>query len=189
MKTAKYLLFVVVIYFFISCGTSVLYISNTIPADMQQNINTGKSRDVSFSFIGHPDGDMVEVNLGPMWDSAFPLNNPFKGKITELLQSKFSTMNDRSKNKVKVQIINLESHLDEGGIVSSGNYTMAMTVVVEVKRDSLERKVFAYEMGVPVLKGEGGGNAVFQRNLADGVEDLLIKFIIGIDKYFDAINL
>ncbi len=66
---------------------------------------------------------------------------------------------------------------------------MAMTVVVEVKRDSLERKVFAYEMGVPVLKGEGGGNAVFQRNLADGVEDLLIKFIIGIDKYFDAINL
>ncbi|MBM3712914.1 MAG: hypothetical protein FJW56_05710 [Actinobacteria bacterium] len=173
---------------FVSCGTSVLYISNTLPSEMQQNINTGKSKDVAFDFVGHPKGDLLEVNAGPMWDSAFPLNNPFKGLLTELLNSKYGYIDSNSKNKVKIQITNLEPNLDKGGL-SDGLYTLKMSVRVEVNRDSLDTKNFTYDIGVPLAYGFEGANAAFKSNLSKGVKDLLVKFVISIDKYLDSINL
>ena len=163
------------IFLFPSCGTSVLYVSNTIPAEMQQNINTGKSQNVAFEFIGHPEGDLVEVNIGPMWNSAFSLNKPFKGLLTDLLNSKYGYIDINSKNTVKVKITNIEPFLDKGGLGSDGVYTLKMSILVSVNRDSLDKKVFSYDIGVPIAYGFEGASATFKSNLSKGVKDLLMK--------------
>jgi len=176
-----------VVIIFNGCASTKLYISDTLPSTMQQNINTAEGGDVSFKYTPHPDGNLIDVKIGPMWDASYSVNKPFEGLIRELLQSKFADVSDNSTNKVAVKITELEQTIHKGALGTTEAYSLKMAVKVEiVKGGEISNKRFSYSFDMPIRSGFNNANAVFKKELSDGVKELLIKFVISIDKYIDS---
>lgn len=176
-----------VVIIFFGCASTKLYISNTLPSTMQQHINTAESRDVSFKYTPHQNGNLIDVKVGPMWDASYSVNQPFEGLIRELLQSKFTDVSDNSTIKVAVEITELESTVHIGTFGTREAYSLKMAVKVEIEKGGeINNRRFSYSFDMPIRSGFNNANAIFKKELSDGVKELLVKFVISIDKYIDS---
>jgi hypothetical protein len=174
---------------FYGCGSTKLFVSNTLPSTMQQNIKTGVSKQISFSFADHPQANEVNLDIGPMWSCSYFINQPFRGMLTDLLESKYGHIDEKAPNKVSITITKFEQTLDKGGI-SDGFYSMALAVEVQVNKDGKKDiKRFSYDIGVPLAYGFTDANKVFHNKLAESVKELLVKFTVSIDKYLDSFEM
>ncbi|MCH7764782.1 MAG: hypothetical protein IIB95_13790 [Candidatus Marinimicrobia bacterium] len=186
-KIARYIALICILITSFGCAPTGLYISNTIPSTMQQNINTAEGKDISFKFLPHPSGDLIEVKIGPMWDASYSINQPFKGLTKELLETKFSEITDNSLNKITVKITELESKVHIGALGTREAYSLKMVINVELEKEGdINNKRFSYSFDMPIRSGFSNANMVFKKELSDGVKELLLKFVISIDKYIDS---
>jgi len=169
----------------IGCGGSMmLVIPNTLPYELQQITKTAQAKDITFNFRTHPKGDLILINLGPMWNSQYQINEPFRGMLLELLQTKFTNVTENSSNRLSVQIKDLQSIVVKG---LQGGHTLKMAVSVEVQKDEDKNsKTLAYSFDARCPYGIPHANEIFRTRIEKNVRDMLLKFVVGIDKYLDS---
>jgi len=157
---------------------------------VQQNIKTGVSKQVSFTFKGHPQADEVKVEFNPMWDCSYSINQPFHGMLTELLESKYGNIDSTAPNKIAINVTKFEQNIDKDSWSTPRSVSIYLAVELQVdKNGKNETKRFAYDIGVPIESGFDNANKFFHNKLTESVKELLVKFTISIDKYLDSFEM
>lgn len=165
----------------VGCGSSSVYIPNTLPVNLQQNINTSKNKNIDFQFISFP-SDQFTAKANFMCSVTFSVNDPFRGKIRELILTKFSNITDQAKNKILVKTEQINSYTKDK------NYIFSMKVSAKMLQDNNvnNQRTFNYTFSVLTGNGSVDDNSRFKREVADNLKQILNKFVISIDKFIDS---
>lgn len=160
------------------CVTSQTTVSDTLPYEAQQRINTSERFEVEFSFEGHPDGDMITANFTGRGNAEYPINSPLEGKLRQLVRTKFGSVTEESENAVKVSIEDIQTENNTSMSAYKHNLTLKVKAIVEQGMDSKSRTISRSIEMVP--SGETGG---FKE---DEINDFLMQYVVAIDAFIDS---
>lgn len=166
-----FLLFLLFISIVGCSQTRQITIATTIPATMQQLIKSTKVDGVDYSFRTNPSADLCKYKYkygGLTVNNEVNINASIEPLLFELIQTKFSNIDEASPNKVDVKISDIDC--DES------NATLKLVIDVGITHnDKTSSKQLAYSMVFPYTSSEQP--AV--------IHSFLMKFVIGIDKFID----
>lgn len=175
MKKLLLLFVSIMAILFNACSTTTV-VSNSIPAEMQQNIRTTKISDMDYSFTKNHNGDAVSISLGA-FTSSFSVNAPLYGMMNELIETKFGNISSTSVNKIEITLVDVK-------ILDDYANTLDLTVNVSIKKDGVyNRKSFSYSNQIKMLQIN---KYSYQADPKD-IQNLLLKFVVSVDKYIDTI--
>lgn len=150
------------------CASGVS-VTNTLPEDLKENIKPVKAKDgVRLNFTPIPAGEQFKISVGAM---DYSLNRVFQGMVSEMLTTKFDTLNAASSNVVDVQIVYL--NVQEENFAGSLSQ-MDMAVAVEISdgfRTTKKELEFSEQAEI-----EGYGLQSGQ------IRNLLLRFTLAINK-------
>lgn len=95
--------------FLFGCMTFQTTVSDTLPYEAQQRVNTSEKFEVDFNFEGHPNGDMVTANFTGRGNAEYPINSPLEGKLSQLVRLKFGDVNEESDNVIEVLVRDIQT--------------------------------------------------------------------------------
>ena len=163
------------------CTSTNTTISNTLPYEAQQRINTSEEFDVDLTFKGHPDAETVTASFGGA-ESSYSINGPFKGKIEQLFRAKFGEVSEDSENKVIVEISDINPKSDTGPPIHRLSMSVDATVMHEGEENS---RNFSFRTTVRPVD-EGTDYTVAYRIPPQPIEDFLMQYVVGIDSFLDS---
>lgn len=174
-------LFVVIIasLSIVGCTTSQTTVSNTLPYEVQQQINTSDEFETGFQFTPHPAGDEVEARFGT-GNSVYTINNPVRGQFEELVRTKFGSIDETAENQIEVEITDIQTETDRQV------HNLAMTMKVTVANDGDENtREFSYSTTIRPID-TGTEYTMGKRIPAEALEEFFLKFVVGADKFIDS---
>jgi hypothetical protein len=174
-----------VFLFFSGCGTtSQVGMSNALPSVTQLRLNTAEEFETDFAFSGHPEGDKVKISTSTS-ATVYDLNGVLEGRLTQLLRSKFGSINPSSDNKISVSVDRIETENDTRAFSSGGTHQVSVEVGVEITREgetftrtiSRSAQIDAKQTGELVPK-----TVVDEAQL----EEFIMQFVVGTDSFIDS---
>lgn len=166
---------------FSGCTSTETVVSNTLPYEAQQRINTSEEFDVDLEFEPHPDAETITASFGGA-ESSYPINRPFAGKLEQLFRSKFGEISEDSNNKVMVEIENVSTNSETG----PPRHRLSMSVSVTVESNGEENsRSFDFRTTIRP-EDEGTEYTVAYRIPPEPIEEFLMQYIVGIDSFLDS---
>jgi hypothetical protein len=163
----------------IGCTTSKTTVSNSLPYEVQQRVNTSEEFDVSFDFEPHPEGDKVEAAFGS-GTSTYSVNTPLRGQFQELVETKFGSITDGSDNSIRVAVTDLQPSTD------SQTHTLNMTVEVTTVQEGEENaRDFSYSTTIRPID-TSTEYTMGKRIPKEDLQEFFLKFVVGADKFIDS---
>jgi hypothetical protein len=163
------------------CVSTETVVSNTLPYEAQQRINTSEEFDVDLSFEPHPDAETITASFGGA-ESSYSINSPFAGKLEQLFRSKFGEISEGSDNKVEVVISDISTKSDTGPTIHKLSMTVDVTVTHDGSQNSRE-----FSFGTTIRpEDESTEYTVAYRIPPKPIEDFLMQYIVGIDSFLDS---
>lgn len=163
------------------CTSTETVVSDTLPYEAQQRINTSEEFDVDLTFEPHPDAEAVTASFGGA-ENTYRLNEPFRGKLEQLFRAKFGEISEDSDNKVKVEITDIDTESETGPL----RHRLAMTVNVTTNQnDEQNEREFSFQT---TIRPNNVGNEyeVAYRIPPESIEDFLMQYVVGIDSFLDS---
>ncbi len=179
MKTKNYFFIILILSLIISlvlssCSSSAR-VSNVIPYETQQLIKTAKAESISYNYLPNPKGDIIEVG-----STSYSINSPFKALIDELMQTKFQSISANSSDNIEIYLTDVKPEFLTPAF-SAPSHTLGLTVELKLTKDGeVNEKRFAFSTEAKVTQ-PGFSTAVDTKP----IHELLMKFIISIDKFID----
>ncbi len=155
--------------FLYSCSSSLI-LQNSIPFETQQLIKSveGNQR-VNFLYTSNPEGEVKKGRLH------YSINPALNGMLKELMQSKFNSIDSESDNSINITLSKVKVNDDVGAY--NVTHTLDITVdIVMIKNKEEMKKSFSYSTSFVL------SDANVERK---EIENLLLKFIVSIDKFID----
>lgn len=163
------------------CVSTETVVSNTLPYEAQQRINTSEEFDVDLDFKSHPDAETINASFAGA-ESSYSINRPFAGKLEQLFRAKFGEISEGSENKVEVEITDVNATSDTGPPI----HRLSMSVGVTVFHDGEENsRSFDFRTTIRP-EDEGTEYTVSYRIPPEPIEDFLMQYIVGIDSFLDS---
>jgi len=163
------------------CMSTETTVSNTLPYEAQQRINTSEEFDVDLTFKGHPDAETITASFAGA-ESSYSINRPFRGKLEQLFRAKFGEISDGSENKVIVEINDIVPQSETGPPI----HRLSMSVDVTVRHEGEENsRSFSFRTTVRP-EDEGTEYTIAYRIPPQPIEDFLMQYIVGIDSFLDS---
>lgn len=163
----------------VGCTTSKTTVSNSLPYEVQQRVNTSEEFDVSFNFEPHPKGDKVEASFGS-GTSTYSVNTPLQGQFEELIETKFGSITEGSDNAIQVAITDLQPSTD------SETHTLNMTVEVTTVQEGEENsREFSYSTTIRPID-TSTEYTMGKRIPKEDLKQFFLKFVVGADKFIDS---
>jgi len=160
------------------CITSQTTVSDTLPYEAQQRINTAEEFNVSFNFEGHPDGDIITASFPGRGDAEYPINGPLEGKLRQLVRTKFGSIDETSSSRIEVSVQDIET--EDQTSMSAYKQKLSMEVRAEVNHDgNSESRTFDRSIEM-VPSGETGG---FKE---EDINGYLMQYVVAVDKFIDS---
>lgn len=150
--------------------THQMIVPSTIPAEMQQLIKSTKVEEVEYSFIPNDNANDMQFETVIGWATRVDeinLNSSFRYLVDELIQTKFSKINNNNKNKVVISVQKINYTREE-----PQNLSMTVNVFVN-HQDKQDEKNISYSVNLNHSEKD------------KSIYDFLMKFVIGIDKFLD----
>jgi len=156
-------------------------VSNTLPYEAQQRINTSEEFDVDLEFEPHPDAETINASFAGA-ESSYSINKPFAGKIEQLFRAKFGEIKEGSQNKVTVSITDINTSSETGPPIHQ--LSMLVNVTVEHGGETNSRNL---EFNTRIRpEDESTEYAVSYRIPPEPIEEFLMQYIVGIDSFIDS---
>jgi uncharacterized lipoprotein YajG len=172
---------VVLIFFSLpGCTSTETTISDTLPYEAQQRINTSEEFNVDFTFKGHPDAETITASFGGA-KSSYSINGPFKGKLEQLFRAKFGEISEDSENKVKVQVSDINPKSETGPPIHRLSMSVDVTVMHEGKENSRN-----FSFRTTVRPKDETDMTISYRIPPEPIEDYLMQYVVGIDSFLDS---
>lgn len=166
-KTMNFFVLVLIIA---SCSqTRQIVVPSIIPAEMQQLIKSAKVDEIGYSFQPNSRANLCQFTYtygGLTINNEVNINSPLRSLLDELIQTKFSKINNSSKDKIDIKITDIHSN----------NNALQLDVEAEISRDTVRNsKKFSYSMTYPYNSSDQ----------PEAIHSFLIKYVVGIDKFID----
>jgi uncharacterized lipoprotein YajG len=163
------------------CTSTETVVSNTLPYEAQQRINTSEEFDVDLEFKSHPDAETITASFAGA-ESSYSINRPFAGKLEQLFRSKFGEISEESENKVTVEISDVNTNSETGPL----RHRLSMSVDVTVEQDGEENsRIFEFRTTIRP-EDEGTQYTVAYRIPPEPIEEFLMQYVVGIDSFLDS---
>jgi len=168
-------------------STNRLNLSDSLSSDTQLRVNSAQQFDVGFQFSPHPEGDKIEASTGGA-TAVYSVNDPLEGRLTQLMRSKFGSVDQSSENKVTVSIDRLETNTDNEILSNEGVHSIEMEVTAEIVRDgetftrTIERNA---EANISQVESSGGLQS--DVDVEEGpLDEFLQQFVVGVDSFINS---
>ena len=166
---------------FSGCTSTETVVSNTLPYEAQQRINTSEEFDVDLEFEPHPDAETITASFAGA-ESSYSINGPFAGKLEQLFRSKFGEISEESSNKVIVEISNVNTNSETG----PPRHRLSMSVDVTVEQNG-KKNSRSFKFSTTIRpEDEGTQYTVAYRIPPEPIEDFLMQYVVGIDSFLDS---
>jgi hypothetical protein len=163
------------------CVSTETVVSNTLPYEAQQRINTSEEFDVDLDFEPHPDAETITASFAGA-ESSYSINRPFAGKLEQLFRSKFGEISEESDNKVEVSITDVSTTSETGPPIHRLSMSVETTVIHEGEKNS---RSFDFRTTIRP-EDESTEYTVSYRIPPEPIEDFLMQYIVGIDSFLDS---
>jgi len=153
-------------------------------------LRTIPNKHAAFEFISHAQGNLIEINLGPMWYFQFNFNRPFNAMLHELLENKFMSLSDTAATKIIVEIVELKHEVVRGPLAIGAVFNLSASVKVAITEEkSTQERTASYSISVPAPSGVPNANMLFRSHIQEAVNNLILKFAVATNKYVDSVLL
>lgn len=162
-----------------ACQTTRTSVSSSLPYGVQQQINTSSEYNVAFDFSPNMRGDLVTAKFGGA-KAQYEVNDPMRGMLTELIQTKFGAISSESNNKIAVEIVDISTSSDRM------THELGMTVEVTTVHDGETNSREISYSTVVEAEDRGGEYTIAYSIPKQALEDFYVKFVVAVDKFVDA---
>ena len=162
-------------------SSNYVYVPNTIPYGVQQNLRTVGSGEVAFEFQGHQNAETVVATLEKVKSVQYQMNTPMRSMFRELIESKFPSLNPEAEDKIYIEVKEFVTY--DGG--DQHQISMTLRVVAEVDQKMHDRE-FSYRLRVPMQRVPVG-MAPGVTLPPDAIHDYLLKYVVATDRFIDGI--
>jgi hypothetical protein len=166
-------------------NTEELRISDNLRSETQMRISSVEDFSTNFQFSSNPSAGQVEISTGPA-ARVYSMNEILEGRITQLMRSKFGSIDQSSENSVSVSIESFEAQTENEVMGNEGVHQVDMTVNVEVVRDG-ETFNRTIERSAEI------GFSQTEEAMAPSVEideanmnEFISQFVVGVDSFIDS---
>lgn len=166
-------------------NTEELRISDNLRSETQMRISSVEDFSTDFQFSPNPEAEQIEISTGPA-AGVYSMNEILKGRTTQLMRSKFGSIDQSSENSVSVSIESFEAQTDNEIMGNEGVHKVDMTVNIEVVRDD-ETFNRTIERSAEIAFTQTG-EAMSPSVEIDDVDmnEFISQFIVGIDSFIDS---
>jgi S1-C subfamily serine protease len=169
------------------CGsTDQIFLSDSLSSDIQLRINTAEEFNTDFNFSPHPEGDRIVVESGASNSkAAYSINEPMKGRLEQLIRTKFGSVNESSENKILVSINRVEANNVVDRPLGSGKHVISMEIGVEIQRDGeIYKREIERESEIEIEVVDKLGRPI---NLdEDQISEFMNQFVVGVNSFIDS---
>lgn len=167
-------------------STQRVGVSDSLPSETQMRMNSAEDFSADFQFSAHSNGDQIEIDTGPAV-GVYSMNEVLEGRLTQLMRSKFGSVDQSSENSVSVSITELNTKTNMQGLTDEGDHSIDMTMNVEIKRDgetftrSIERSA-----SIDITRNTGGMKGSTISVDKDKMNEFIAQFVVGVDSFIDS---
>jgi hypothetical protein len=139
----------------------------------------------NFQFSPNSSAERIKISTGPA-AGVYSMNEILEGRVTQLMRSKFGSIDQSSENSVSVSIERFEAQTDNEIMGNEGVHQVDMTVSIEVERDgetfnrTVERSA---EIGFS--QTDEAMSPSVEIDEAD-MNEFISQFIVGTDSFIDS---
>lgn len=168
----------VVLILLSGCVTTAIPIASTLPYHLQQDIRSIDTTEMAFQFVPSESAETIETRIAASVISVrYSINQATQSLIRELLETKFGRLSADSRDRLLFEITHYSTRTD--GLAHELNMAVRMTINTGEQTQS---KAVAYSTTVLWKNNPETDDAL----LKQGIEDLLLKFVVAADQFLDA---
>lgn len=188
IRSSALTLFAVAVVVFSGCtSTNRLNLSDSLSSDTQLRVSSAEQFDVDFQFSPNPEGDRIEASTGGA-TAVYSLNDPLEGKLTQLMRSKFGSIDQSSENKVTVSVDRVEANTDNEVLSNEGVHSVEMEITAEIVRDGETfTRTIERDVDVDISQETSSGGLQSDVDVEEGpLNEFLQQFVVGVDSFINS---
>ncbi len=166
-------------------NTEALRISDNLRSETQMRISSVEDFSTSFQFSPNSAAEQIEISTGPA-AGVYSMNEILEGRMTQLMRSKFGSVDQSSENSVSVSIENFEAQTNNEIMGNEGVHQVDMEISIEVIRDeetfnrTIERSA---EIGFSQTDETMSPSVEIDE---DDMNEFISQFVVGTDSFIDS---
>lgn len=160
------------------CVTTGIPIASTLPYQLQQDIRSIDTSEMAFQFVPGESAETIETRIAASVISVrYSINQATESLVRELLETKFGRLSADSRNRFLFEITHYSTTTN--GLTHELNMAVRMTINTGEQTQS---KAADYSTTVLWRNNPETDDAL----LKQGIEDLLLKFVVAANQFLDA---
>lgn len=166
-------------------NTEKLSLSDNLRSETQMRISSVEDFSTDFQFSSNPEAEQIEISTGPA-AGVYSMNDILKGRMTQLMRSKFGSIDQSSENSVSVSIESFEAQTDNEITSSEGVHEVDMSVNIEVVRDGETfNRTIERDTDISFRQTDDAMSPSVEID-EDDMNEFISQFIVGTDSFIDS---